>query len=593
MSTEEKHQMPTGEMLMGETHGEMPKRPMEQERPGGEMPSGSMEQASAGGEMPTGEMPTGEAKGGRESVLVEVRIPAAQAASYALQLAAGLNVHSFQLDSSYEPIPITPSPDQAAQLAAAGEQTVIVRGTIETSKIPEIEAQANVVKVWRDTRIAPFGTLLQEEKRTAYVLPLEGFGTCPIGTCDCSPGTPKGTIADVANYLGVDQIWAAGRRGDGIVVGVVDGGNTAQGRPINSQDTSNPNWPGKLIPRVIGGWPTADWGTTGVAWGWHGNMTATDVLGMAPNAQIYDIRISVGDIDATISAAIAGYQWAINQHRANGTPHILTNSWGIFQENWDADYARNPNHPFTRKVVEALDEGILVLFAAGNCGGTCPDGRCGSDTGPGKSIWGANSHPRVMTVGAVNKNEQFVGYSSQGPGALDPQKPDFCSVTHFTGFFNSDSGTSAATPIAAGVVALLKQGNPSLTQDQAKSALKATAKDIGPAGWDQHSGAGIIRAKAAYDQVVRPAVWSGWESLGGFCTDGVAVSSWAPNRLDCFVVGNDRALWHRWWNGSSWSGWESLGGGLYSAPAAVSWGLNRIDVFALGGDHAMWHKWWG
>jgi subtilisin family serine protease len=104
----------------------------------------------------------------------------------------------------------------------------------------------------------------------------------------------------------------------------------------------------------------------------------------------------------------------------------------------------------------------------------------------------------VITVGAVNKNEQLVGYSSQGPGALDPNKPDFCSVTHFQGFFASDSGTSAATPIAAGVVALLKQANSSLSQEEVKAVLKSTAKDIGPAGWDQHSGAGIIRASEAY-----------------------------------------------------------------------------------------------
>jgi hypothetical protein len=86
--------------------------------------------------------------------------------------------------------------------------------------------------------------------------------------------------------------------------------------------------------------------------------------------------------------------------------------------------------------------------------------------------------------------------------------------------------------------------------------------------------------------------WHGWENLGGFCTDGVGVSSWAANRLDCFVIGNNRHLYHKWWNGSSWHGWEDLGGNLYSAPAAVSWGPNRIDVFALGGNRAMYHKWW-
>jgi hypothetical protein len=86
--------------------------------------------------------------------------------------------------------------------------------------------------------------------------------------------------------------------------------------------------------------------------------------------------------------------------------------------------------------------------------------------------------------------------------------------------------------------------------------------------------------------------WLGWEDLGGVLTSAPAVSSWAANRLDCFVRGTDNALWHKWWNGSSWSGWESLGGVLTSEPAAVSWGPNRIDVFARGTNNAMWHKWW-
>ena len=86
--------------------------------------------------------------------------------------------------------------------------------------------------------------------------------------------------------------------------------------------------------------------------------------------------------------------------------------------------------------------------------------------------------------------------------------------------------------------------------------------------------------------------WFGWESLGGVLTSDPAVSSWAANRLDCFVRGTNNAMWHKWWNGSSWSGWENLGGVLTSAPAAVSWGPNRIDCFVRGTDNAMWHKWW-
>jgi hypothetical protein len=86
--------------------------------------------------------------------------------------------------------------------------------------------------------------------------------------------------------------------------------------------------------------------------------------------------------------------------------------------------------------------------------------------------------------------------------------------------------------------------------------------------------------------------WSGWESLGGILTSAPAVSSWAANRLDCFVRGTDNAMWHKWWDGAAWRGWESLGGILTSAPAAASWGANRIDTFVIGTDRAMWHKWW-
>ena len=418
---------------------------------------------------------------GKLSVLVElVSMPGASAmvASAALREET---VGGLELDEEFQPIPLGGgSLEAAVGLGVAGTPTYVVRARVDDeSAMAELRKRPDVVEVWDDTPIAPFQ-----------------MGACPIPPCDCSPGTPKGTMADVANYLGVSQVWAAGFRGTGLVVGVVDGGITAQGRPVKPGETT------RRIPRVIGGWPTADWGTEASRWGEHGNMTSTDVLGMAPDAQIYDLRISgAADIPATISRALQAFQWAIDQHKVNGTPQILSNSWGIFQESWDTTYARNPNHPFTRKVVEALDEGIIVLFAAGNCGGTCPDGRCGADNGPGRSIWGANSHPRVMTVGAVNKNEEFVGYSSQGPGALDPNKPDFCSVTHFTGYFTSDSGTSAATPILAGAVALLKQAVPGATQDSIKAALKATAKDIGPAGFDQHSGAGIVRIKAAFDRL--------------------------------------------------------------------------------------------
>jgi serine protease AprX len=600
---------------------------------GSGMPTSSM--SDAGTEMPTSSMTGGvdtSGSGAMEKVLVELRVPRGQRGQQLLSAALSVGVPGFQVDADYAPVPLSAHPELAADLAAAGEETVIIRGTVDAGKSAELEAQPNVVRVYKDTPIAPFtiaptASIAAPDTAFPNVRQLQMAAPCAIPPCDCDPGTAKGAIADVAKYLGVDQIWAAGLRGEGIVVGVVDGGITALGRPPKSGETAQ-------IPNVIGGFPTADWGTTATAWSNHGNMTSTDVLGMAPNARIFDIRISDGGTTtATISNAIAGFQWAINQRAITGTPHILSNSWGIFQQSWDPVYATDATHPFTRKVVDALDAGILVLFAAGNCGATCPDGRCGSDAGPGKDIWGANGHPRVMTVGAVNKDEQYVGYSSAGPAALDAKKPDFCSITHFKGYFASDSGTSAATPIAAGVVALLKQSNPALTQDQAKGGLTSTAKDIGTPGWDQYAGAGIIRAKAAFDQVgSRPQTsgpvvtwganrldafvvgtdsalyhkyWNGsawgpslttYEFMGGTLASDPEVVAWGPTRLDAFVLGTDSALYHKYWNGSAWgpslTGYEFMGGTLVGQPKVVAWGPNRLDAFAVGTDSALYHKYW-
>ena len=435
----------------------------------------------------------------RVQVLVELAKPKSSD-SRDLSLARDLIQQGFELDTEYGAISMPPNPEMARSLDLRDMDLVMVRGKIEKDKIKDLEAQADVIAVWEDTAgIRPFSG-----KNNHYIQVIsDARGLCPIPPCDCDSGTPKGSINDVVKYLGVDGIHAAGIKGQGVVVAIQDGGITAEGRSINSQDTSDPDWPGKLIPNVIDG-SMSDWGTTGVGnppferWDWHGNMCATDVLGIAPEAKLYDLRIT-GD---ALGNASKNLDWAIKRHRLDGTPHIITNSWGYYMEEWDPNYTTNPNHPLTKKVIQAIDEGIIVLFAAGNCGGNpCADPRCESDTGQGRSIWGANGHNRVITVAAVNKNEQYVGYSSCGPAALDPNKPDFASITHFTGFFNSDSGTSAATPIAAGVVALLKQKSQSITHDEVKSILMMTAKSKGGPDLKVFLGAGIIQAKAAYDKI--------------------------------------------------------------------------------------------
>lgn len=155
--------------------------------------------------------------------------------------------------------------------------------------------------------------------------------------------------------------------------------------------------------------------------------------------------------------------------------------------------------------------GILILFAAGNCGDGCrftSGSPCGyGNRGPGASILGPNGHPAVMSVGAATLKGEWCGYTSQGPAALppnDPDKPDFCSISQFEGFFPNESGlrpydggTSAATGIAGGVVALLKQARPDLTQEECKRLLIETARPIRTPAAQGGAGAGIIDALRA------------------------------------------------------------------------------------------------
>ena len=105
--------------------------------------------------------------------------------------------------------------------------------------------------------------------------------------------------------------------------------------------------------------------------------------------------------------------------------------------------------------------------------------------------------------------------------------------------------------------------------------------------------------RALYHKWFDGSAWgpspTGYESLGGVCMSSPRAVSWGPNRLDIFVIGTDGALYHKWFDGSAWgpspTGYESLGGVCVSEPEVVAWGPNRLDVFVLGTDSALYHKW--
>lgn len=413
---------------------------------------------------------------------------------------------AFDLD--YSPVPVRPPRPEQEDFRKSGTQLLVVRAWVDPRHISTLKAQPYVHHVAPDARLEPFTR--PEPTTVEPAVALHG----PPARVDCgATGKAVGTAADVARSLGVTRIWGGGYTGRGIVVGVVDGGISAHGRP-----TQFGAWPAIPQPpalgEVIDGWPPADWGTTAEGWGQHGNMIAFDVQAMAPEAELWDIRIwqPGAAFAAYVSNAVSGYRLAIEHYKAHGVPQILVNSWGLYDSDNGPDYAFNAHSDIALHIEEALDEGILILFAAGNCGDGCPfsaGSLCGyGNRGPGASILGPNGHPDVMTVGAATLNGEWCGYTSQGPAVLPPNdhdKPDFCSISQFDGFFPNESGlrpwdggTSAAAGTAAGVVALLKQARPDLTQEDCKRLLKETARPIKVPASHGGAGAGIIDALRAF-----------------------------------------------------------------------------------------------
>src|SRR6266513_1226029 len=330
------------------------------------------------------------------------------------------------------------------------------------------DRQADIVGVFTDPVVSPF----------------------PSAYC---ADPPVGATADVARQLGVAALRRAGLTGRGVHVAVVDTGID-----------------GSRIP-VAGGWAPRPGYAPGSSSPDHGTMVAYDVRIAAPDAQIFDYALltsQAGTWAAFLSDAIAAFAVLVDRVHAAPGRWVVNNSWGLFDRASDAtagspeNYSANPDHPFNQVTGALVAAGADVFFAAGNCGADCPDQRCGAgDTGPGASIHGANSHPDVVTVAAVTVTDRRLGYASQGPGALYSGKPDLAGFSHFkgSGIYPVDGGTSAASPVAAGVAAALRQrfATDRLAPAQIKGLLQQTARDLGGDGWDYDLGYGVIDAAAA------------------------------------------------------------------------------------------------
>ncbi|QPA31153.1 S8 family peptidase [Thermaerobacillus caldiproteolyticus] len=243
-----------------------------------------------------------------------------------------------------------------------------------------------------------------------------------------------------------------------------------------------------------------------------GNGSASSGLYAGPAYEANLIGVKVLDKMGTgsLDTIIKGIEWCIqyNEQNSDHKIHIISLSLGSESQ----PFPTENDDPMVRVVEKAWDRGIVVCAAAGNSG---PEYRTISS--PGIS-------DKIITVGALDDrdtantraDDDVADFSSRGPTNYGVTKPDIVvpgvniislraprslfdksqKESRIGQYYTSMSGTSMATPICAGVVALMLQYKPDATPDQIKQALK-NGTDLWTDRDPNIYGAGYINAKKA------------------------------------------------------------------------------------------------
>uniref|UniRef100_A0A6M3M4K9 Putative peptidase n=1 Tax=viral metagenome TaxID=1070528 RepID=A0A6M3M4K9_9ZZZZ len=304
---------------------------------------------------------------------------------------------------------------------------------------------------------------------------------------DCHLIEPKVVPLDQAAPWGIDKIRArevhsAGNKGTGIKVCIIDTGidYTHEDLKANYNGGYNfvANTPDPLDDNGHG---------THVA----GTIAAEDndcgVIGVAPEAKVYCLKVLDSGGSGSYSNIVAAIQWAIDNKM-----QIVSMSLG------GSSYSKALEDICNA----AYNAGILIIAAAGNSGG---DG--GKDT-----VGYPAKFESVMAIAATDSDDVRAPFSSAGP-AVEVAAPGVgvISSVPLTGTKYSDpsgykalSGTSMATPHTSGTAALVLAAHPDLTVPQAREIIDKATVDLGKEGRDVFYGFGRIDAKAAVDGEVPP-----------------------------------------------------------------------------------------
>ena len=209
----------------------------------------------------------------------------------------------------------------------------------------------------------------------------------------------------------------------------------------------------------------------------HGTRTASDIVGFiedqfvgtAPDAFLYCFRTE----DVNSENPVEESYWVEAAERADSLGVDVINT-SLGYRGYD-----NPAYSYTYEDMNgqtafisrgsniAFEKGMLLVTSAGNSG-----------TG---MIGAPADAPGVLTVGAVNSNDDYVSFSSIGPSSDGRVKPDVMAkgqssaVITAAGNIDTSNGTSFSSPIMAGAVTSLWQAFPERTNAEIMQFVRESA----------------------------------------------------------------------------------------------------------------------
>nr|ANV79481.1 Bacterial pre-peptidase C-terminal domain family protein [uncultured Candidatus Thalassoarchaea sp.] len=285
--------------------------------------------------------------------------------------------------------------------------------------------------------------------------------------------------SDAKEVHGVGAIYEeTGYNGSGSVVAIIDTGIDGEHVGLDDLDDDNSTDDPKIIAFFDAVNNASATDGTVVPYDDHGHGShcagttagtgapTYDNPGMAPQAQLVGVKVLDGGGSGSFAGVMLGMEWTVEKRHDFNIRAASMSLGGFGLIEWTSSEEESVN----RMANEMVRNGIALFIAAGNSAVSAQIGTPGSAED-------------VITVGALDKDTKIAVYSSQGPTEEGRVKPNIAfvgssvmSVEANTGTgYRSMSGTSMATPGAAGVAALMYQANPDLSPFDIRNIMQETS----------------------------------------------------------------------------------------------------------------------